>query len=99
MIYLFPVLLILLSGCSSTPKGFEAHAEMPNTLPGGVPQKIVIAPFSGDARITGIAMELMADGLHKLGFELVSWGKMEKVEPLTQFPAYSNIDEPLLQMI
>jgi len=97
VIVLLP-LLLLISGCSSTPKGFGAHAEKGNNLPGGVPQSIVIAPFSGDARITGIAMELMSAGLHQFGFKIVPWN-MAKVESMTQFPAYDNIDESLRRLI
>ena len=96
---LIPLLLLTISGCSSGSKGFGAHAEMGNNLPGGVPKKIVLAPFSGDARITKIAMELISDGMHNLGFEVVPWSNMDKYETITKFPALDNIDEPLRKMI
>ncbi len=97
--YIFPLSLIFISGCSSGPKGFGAHSEMSNNLPGGVPQKIVIAPFTGDARITKMAMELIADGMHNLGFEVVPWSYMKNIEPMTKFPAHENIDFALRNKI
>ena len=99
IVYIFIMSLVLISGCSSGPKGFGAHSSMSNNLPGGVPQKIVIAPFSGDVRITGMAMELIADGMHNLGFEVIPWSNMKNIEPMTKFPAHENIDSSLRQKI
>jgi len=99
LLLLFTMLLSTVTGCSSGSEGFGAHAEKGNNLPVGVPKSIVLAPFSGDARITKISMDLIADQMHNLGFEVVPWSSMDKYEAMTNFPSYDNIDEPLRKMI
>lgn len=63
---------------------------MANNLPGRVPKKIVLAPFSGDVRITRMAMELISEGMHNLGFDVVPWSEMGDIESMTKFPAQNR---------
>ena len=99
-VLLLPALLML-AGCAGSGKssGLFGSSAKPATLPEGIPHRVWVAPFTGEAALTKATAARFGDGLLQLGFEPVTPGEANRITQIIKSGELARLDSLALDEI